>query len=164
MRAEGRSGLTRQFCGVSHFLRDFRTLLRFGHLSRSALHLSRLLIKEEVAECDWIARKQDAWDADLSRELGRRHASLQALKDAIEIRALIFERLPRLRTARLRVYREADTQPRELIIVGTVRRDDRAYRGVHSLAMRAKLIGFRFDMEDGFLRRLPREERFGYSD
>lgn len=162
--SKGCSGLTQQFCGVSRFLREFTSQLRFGRLSRSPLHLARLLIKEDRVECDWIARDQDPWDVDLSREIGRRHASLQALKDAIDIRSLIFASLPELSRARFRVYRSFNNQPRELIIVGNVRRDESAYRSVHSLAMRAKLVGLRFDMDDGFLRRLSREEQIGFCD
>lgn len=162
--SKGCSGLTQQFCGVSRFVRDFATQLRFGRLSRSPLHLTRLLIKEDRAECDWIARDQDPWDVDLSRDIGRRHASLQALKDAIEIRTLIFASLPNLSRARFRVYREVNNYSRELIIVGNVSRHESSFRRVHSLAMRAKLVGLRFDMDDGFLRRLSREEQFVFCD
>jgi hypothetical protein len=162
--SKGSSGLAQQFCGVSRFLREFSTQLRFGRLSRSPLRLSRFLVAEDNAECDWIARDQDLWDADLSRDIGRRHASLQALRDAIDIRALLFTNLPQLGKARFQVYRESHNHSRELIIVGNVRGDESSYRKVHSLVMRAKLVGFRFDMDDGFLRRLPREEQFGSSD
>ena len=57
--SKGCSGLTQRFCGVSRFLREFATHLRFGRLSRSPLHLTRLLIHEDSADCDWIARQQD---------------------------------------------------------------------------------------------------------
>jgi hypothetical protein len=162
--SKGSSGLTQQICGVGHFLRDFQTQLRFGTLSRAPLRLLRFQMKEDTAECDWVARDPDSWDADLSREIGRRHASLQALKDAIDIRSLLFAAMPDLAAARLRVYRDTYAHCRELIIIGSVRRQDSAFRGIHSLAMRAKLVGLRFCLEDDLLSRLSREETFGAGD
>ena len=82
--SKGSSGLTQQISGVGRFLRDLRTQLRFGALSRAPLQLIRFEINQTSAECDWIARDPDRWDADLSRDIGRRHASLQALKDTID--------------------------------------------------------------------------------
>jgi hypothetical protein len=162
--SKGGSGLTHQINGVSRFLRDLRIQLRFGTLSRAPLRLIRLEIKETSAECDWIARDPDRWDVDLSRDIGRRHASLQALKDTIDIRSLLFVAVPDLVTARVRVYREAAAHSRELIIIGSVRRQDNSFRGIHSLAMRAKLVGLRFCLENDLLRRLSREETFGFGD
>jgi hypothetical protein len=162
--SKGSSGLARQISGVGHFLHDLRRQLRFGVLSRAPLRLIRFQIGEDAAECDWIARRQDPWDADLSREIGRRHASLQALKDAIDIRLMLFEALPDLATARLRVYRDSASHSRELIIIGNVRRHDGAFRSIHSLAMRAKLVGLRFCLENELLCRLSREEKSGFGD
>lgn len=167
--SRGSSGLTQQIRDVGRLLFDVRMQLRFGELSRAPLRLVRLQIRETAgemaAECDWIARNPDPWDADLAREIGRRHASLQALKDAIDIRALLFATLPQLAAARLRVYRETHSRSlRELIIAGQLRRRDSTFRSVHSLAMRAKLVGLRFRLENGFLDRLPRDEQFGFGD
>lgn len=162
--SKGSSGLTRQISGVGHFLRDFGIQLRFGALSRAPLRLLRFQINENAAECDLIARDPDSWDADLSRAIGRRHASLQALKDAIDIRSLLFVAMPDIAVVRLRVYRDTSAHTRELIIVGNVRRHDSAFRGNHSLAMRAKLLGLRFCLENGLLCRLSREETFGLGD
>jgi len=162
--SKGSSGLTEQISDVGHFLRDLRARLRFGVLSRAPLRLIRFQINEDTAECDWIARCQDPWDVDLSREIGRRHASLQALKDAIDIRSLLFDALPDLLAARLRVYRDLAAHSRELIIVGNVRRHDNSFRSNHSLAMRAKLVGLRFCLENDLLCKLPREERLGFGD
>lgn len=162
--SKGSSGLARQISGVGHFIRDFGFQLRFGALSRAPLHLLRFQIKEHVGECDLIARDPDLWDADLSREIGRRHASLQALKDAIDIRSLLFVTIPEIAMARLRVYRQTSAHTRELIIIGNIRRQDSAFRGTHSLAMRAKLVGLRFHLENDLLCRLSREEAFGFSD
>jgi hypothetical protein len=162
--SKGSSGLTQQISGVGHFLREFRIRLRFGTLSRAPLRLIRFEIKETSAECDWIARDPDHWDADLSRDIGRRHASLQALKDAIDIRSLLFVAVPDLITAKVRVYRDFAAHSRELIIIGNVRRQDNSFRGTHSLAMRAKLVGLRFRLENDLLSRLSREETFGFGD
>jgi len=162
--SKGSSGLTRQISGVGLFLRDFGIQLRFGALSRAPLRLLRFQLNEDVAECDLIARDPDSWDADLSREIGKRHASLQALKDAIDIRSLLFLAIPNLVAVRLRVYRNSFGHPRELIIIGNVRRQDSAFRGTHSLAMRAKLVGLRFCLENDLLCRLSREETFWFGD
>jgi hypothetical protein len=162
--SKGSSGLAQQISGVSRFLREFRIQLRFGALSRAPLRLLRFQMNEDTAECDLIARDPDSWDADLSRKIGRRHASLQALKDAIDIRSLLFVAMPDLATARLRVYRETSARLRELIIVGNVRRHDSAFRGTHSLAMRAKLVGLRFSLENDLLCRLSLEDTFGFRD
>lgn len=162
--SQGSSRLTQQFCGVSRFVREFKTQLRFGRLSRSPIYLERFLIKEDTAECDCIARDPDPWDIDLAREIGRRHATLQALRDAIDIRSLLFANMPELKRARLRFFRDSRNSFRELIITGNLRSQDSSHRSVHSLAMRAKLLGLRFSMENGLLRRLPREEQFGFCD
>jgi hypothetical protein len=156
--SKGSSGLAKQLYNAGLFLRQFRLHLRFGELSRAPVHLLHFQINESVAECEWVARQQDAWDLGLALDIGRRHASLQALKDAIDIRALLFRALPDIETARLRAYRESMRQPREVIITGNVRRRDGSYRNVHSLAMRAKLIGLRFSMENDVLARLNRDE------
>jgi hypothetical protein len=162
--SKGSSGLTQQISGVGRFLRDLRAQLRFGTLSRAPLRLLRFEIKETSAECDWIARGPDCWDEDLSRDIGRRHASLQALKDTIDVRSLLFAAIPDLVTARMRVYRDSTAHLRELIIIGSVRRQDNSFRGTHSLAMRAKLLGLRFCLENDLLSRLSRENTFGFSD
>jgi hypothetical protein len=112
----------------------------------------RFQLKESVAECDWLARAPDPWDIDLRPGIGQRHASLQALRDAVDIRRLLFHTLPDVDTAYLRIYRETLTQTKELIIAGNVHRDTVSFRRVHSVAMRAKLLGFRFSLEDDILR------------
>jgi hypothetical protein len=161
---KGSSGLAKQVCYVGHFLRDIRVQLRFGTLTRAPLRLLRFQVKESIAECDWIARAQDPWDLGLPRDIGKRHASLQALKDAIDIRSLLFSTLPDLTSARLRVYRDSPAHLRELIIVGNLRPNEGSFRSVHSLAMRAKLIGFRFCLENDLLCRLARDEQFRAGD
>ena len=138
--------------------------MRLGSLSRAPLYLLRLQVTGNAAECDWIAREPDPWDIDLARDIAQRHATLQALKDAIDIRSLLLDALPDVRTARIRVFRRTSTHSRDLIILGNIRRQDSAFQSVHSLAMRAKLIGFYFRLENNLLCRLTREEQFGFSD
>jgi hypothetical protein len=162
--SKGSSGLAQQISCVGHFVRTCRLQLRFGALSRAPLRLLRFQIKDNAAECDWVARIPDPWDADLSRRTALRHASLQALKDAIDMRSFLFATLPDLAAARLRVYREAGDARPELIIIGSVRRQDGMFRSIHSLAMRAKLVGLRFRLENDALCRLPQEEKFGFGD
>lgn len=86
--------------------------------------------------------------------MGRRHASLQALKDAIDVRNLLFYCVPAVDAGVLRVYRSGANYD-ELIITGTSERSDRHARSVRSLAMRAQLLGFRFSLNDGVLNKLP---------
>lgn len=150
--------LAMQLYGIGYFIRTLGVQLRFGQLSRAPLKLLRLELRGDAAECDWMARPADPWDADLQRPVGDRHASAQALEDAIAVRDLIFGALPSVNTAALRVFRgSADTAP-ELIIAGTVVRNQSAARSVRSLAMRAKLCGLRFWLEDGMLEALRAEE------
>jgi hypothetical protein len=112
-----------------------------------------------MIECDWIARPQDAWDVDLPPRVGRRHASLQALRDAIDVRALLFQSLPHVNAAYLQIYRESPSKGREMIVTGYMQRNDNSARGIHSLAMRAKVLGFQFRLEDGVLCKLPSVDR-----
>jgi hypothetical protein len=153
-RSKGSSRLAKRLCDASHFLRDLRIQMRFGELTRAPLRLLRFQISEDLMECDWIAREPDPWDADLPCSVGRRHASLQALKDAIDVRNLLFYCVPAVDTALLRVYRPGANYD-ELIITGTSERSDRHARSVRSLAMRAQLLGFRFSLNDGVLNKLP---------
>ena len=152
---EGGDGLVKQLFKASQFLRGLRVQMRFGELSRAPLRLVRLQMLDTVVECDWQARSPDPWDADLSRSVQQRHASLQALRDAIDVRALLFDLMPQMETVHLRVYRKSSDYERELIIEGWAQRNDHAARNVHSLVMRAKILGFRFDLEGNALRRIP---------
>ncbi len=144
----------KRLCDVGYLFRGWGVQLRFGHLSRAPLRLLRLELRGNAAECDWVARTADPWDADLPRPLGDRHASLQALEDAIDVRDLLFSVLQGVDTATFRVYRESAGIERELIIAGTVTRQHSAARSIRSLAMRAKLLGLQFWLEDGILEAL----------
>jgi hypothetical protein len=132
--------------------------LRFGELSRAPLELIRLEIMDEAAECDWLARPSDAWDDSLSSHIQQRHASLQALRDAIDMRAMMFDLMPQLEMAHVRVYRCTPDFKRIMIITGSAHRNDQSSREVHSLVMRAKVLGFRFNLEDDILRPLGSSE------
>ncbi len=146
--------MLRHLLEVGEFVRRLRCEAEFGELSRAQLRLLRVELRAEKAECDWVARPRDAWDAGLPAIVGARNASTQAIKDAIKVRALLFRVLPDLQAARIRVYRESPDNSLELIIEGTVSRNERAPANIRSLAMRAKLFGLRFWIEDGILENL----------
>jgi hypothetical protein len=150
--SKGTSWLTKRVLSVGLFVRGLRVQMRFGELSRAPLRMLRLQLKESTAECDWLARFPDTWDAGLIPEIGQRHASLQALKDAVDVRCLLLLMLPDVDAAYLRIYRETPAHVRELIIAGHVYRTTASFRNVHSVAMRAKLLGFRFSLENEVLR------------
>jgi hypothetical protein len=149
--SEGENGLVKHLCSASEFLRGLRVQMRFGKLTRAPLRLLRLQVLAEAVECDWLARSTDPWDADLSEGIQQRHASLQTLRDAIDVRALLFSTLPHISAAHLRVYREPSNQVREMIITGYAQRSDRNFGNVHSIAMRAKNRGFLFYLDADIL-------------
>jgi hypothetical protein len=150
--------MLRHLCELGDFARRVHVQARFGELSRARLSLLRVEWCREYAECDWLARPADPWDADLPAAVGRRNASMQALHDAIKIRSLLFRVLPELQTAELRAYRYSPEESLELIVSGTVSRSVRAPASVRSLAMRAKLFGFSFWLDEGVLENLQAEE------
>jgi hypothetical protein len=150
--SKGFSRLAKRLWEVGLFARSLRVQMRYGDLTRAPLRMIRFQLKESVAECDWIARVPDPWDAGLRPEIGQRHASLQALKDAVDVRSLLFEMLPDVDAAYLRIYQGTPLRARELIISGHVHRIAPSFRSVRSIAMRAKLLGFRFTLENDLLR------------
>jgi hypothetical protein len=150
----GKGVMMARLCELGNFVRGFRMRARFGELSRAPLCLLRFQLCGDAGECDWLARPPDAWDAGLPPNVGERNASQQALKDAIAVRDLLFTALPDLSTAVFRVYRRSAGDEPELIIAGSVSREERAPVTIRSLAMRAKLLGFRFWMDDGILETL----------
>lgn len=140
----------KQLWEFGYAARALQARMKFGELSRSPIRFSKLEWRFEEAECHWIARQPDPWDVDLPADIRARHASLQALKDAIVVRGILFAALPQVAQADLRAYRLSG-QSSELIISGRVTREYAAVPRVASVAMRAKLLGFRFLMEDGVL-------------
>jgi hypothetical protein len=149
-------GFVERLKTIGRYLRRLRSQLRFGKLSRAPLQLLRLELRADVAECEWIARPADPWDADLPLAVAEHNASLQALEDALAVRKLLLHSLPDIHTARFRVFRQSDSGETELIITGTVTREEPNLQ-VLSLAMRAKLCGFRFWLDQGILETLQAE-------
>jgi hypothetical protein len=148
----------RQLLELADFVRRRRLQIRFGELSRAPLQLLRVELLGAVAECDWIARPPDTWDVELQLKAAERNASLQALKDAIDVCELLFRGFPGLDSAVLRVYRQSPGGNRWLIIMGTVTRAQHVPANVQSVAMRAKLFGLRFCLNEDTLENLPSEE------
>lgn len=142
---------------AADFLTKVRRQLRFGELSRAPLQLLRLELRGELAECEWIARRADPFDADLPPGVGDRHASVQALEDSLAIRRLLFSAFPRISKAVFRVYRQVEAEHAELIITGTVTREDESEPSLCSVTMRAQLCGLRFWLSDGVLGRFQSE-------
>ena len=145
------SGLTEYLREVSLFLRSFRSRLRAGEHSRSPLRLIRFQLHEGTIWCDWVARDPDPWDSMLPPRIGMRHASTQALKDAIETRSLLFQSVLDVDYAHVRAYRRTRGNLLELVISGDLRRHSGATRSTPSLAMRAKLLGFQFRLDEEVL-------------
>jgi hypothetical protein len=139
-------------------IRTQRIQMRFGELSRAPLRLLRLKVQGDAAECDWMSRPADEWDRDIPRRVSGANVSTQALQDAIIVRDLLFCALPGIDTASLRVFRGSIAGDHELIIIGTVTRKRQCSRYVVSVAMRAKLLGLQFWLEDGILEALRSEE------
>ena len=148
----------KQLWEAADFVRNLHRRLRFGEFSRGPLKLLRLELRLEEAECEWIARPADPWDDHLPPSMGERNASLQALEDSLAVRSLLFAAVPSVSSAVFRVYRQVESEHSELIITGTVTRDDQAAANVCSLAMRAQLCGLRFWLADGVLGRFHSEE------
>jgi hypothetical protein len=145
--------------GISDFGRAMRRELRFGELSRAPLQLLRVEWRGAVAECDWLARCGDESDQDLPQHVSDGNGSEQALRDAIAVRELLFDALPGVDHATLHVFRlSADGAGRDLIITGSVTRGEEVSPKVSSTAMKAKLLGFQFWLQDGVLEASPFED------
>jgi len=139
----------KEFLHAADFLGRVRRRLRFGTLSREQLLLLRFEWKGDSVECDWLMRPPDPWDEDLPAHLAKENQTLQALRDALSLREVIFESFPAVINAELRMFR-ADAERRlEVVMTGKVNRYSDAFERVASLAMRAKLCGFHFILEAG---------------
>jgi hypothetical protein len=145
---------------VGEFVRRLRAPAPFGSLSRAKLKLLRLELRGQVVECDWMARPADKWDKQLKPHVAARNASEQSLRDAIAVRDILFRAIPDLKRGFFRVYRQTQSkgQEMELIITGTVSREEKPPMAVRSLAMRAKLFGFRFWLDEGTLENLQPDD------
>ena len=149
-----KGGLLRRLLQAGCFLGSVRSQLKFGELSRAPLRLIRFHMEGDTVECDWIARGPDPWDRYVSRRVQLRHSTLQTLADAIRVRSLVFSAIPGTESAYFRVYREVADHAPELIVTGCAQRNDNLARGVHSLVMRAKVLGFQFRLEGDTLGRI----------
>jgi hypothetical protein len=149
----------RSLWDAADFMRLARRRLRFGELSRAPLRLLRLELRGDAAECEWMARPPDIWDAQLSAAVIHRNQTLQALLDAIKVRELLFEALTEVQTAKLRAYRSTLAGSADLIITGTVSREDQPPLRVASIVMRAKLCGFHFTIDEETLEPLHVKDR-----
>ena len=148
---------------ASEFARKVRLQMRYGELSRAPLKFLRLELREDYAECEWLARPNDPWDWVLSEEIREQNRTSQALHDALAVREFLFSSIPQIRQASLKVYRPTEWQSRELIITGSVNREDSPPPRIASLVMRAKLCGLHFEFMDGALGPLdlkPNESEF----
>ena len=136
---------------IADFVRGIRIERRFGEISRSPLKLLRFQVLGERAEVEWLARSPDTWDEALPRRIREQNFSFQALQDAIALREMLFELLPDIYAAEFRAFRQSAAEALKLIIFGTVNREAPDVLRVTSPAMRAKLYGFHFQMQDGVL-------------
>ncbi len=142
---------------LGEFIRRLRARMKYGELSRAPLGLLRIDVRGAHAECDWLVRMPNPWDSTLPRDRAARIASEQALRDAIGVSELLFDSLPEVQEAQFRAYRQSAREPPDLIITGKLRREASSILRVPSLAMRAKLHGFHFWLDDGIL--IPLEEQ-----
>lgn len=136
---------------VADFFREIRIERRFGEVSRSPLKPLRFQVQGERAELDWLARPCDSWDAALPRPIREQNFSFQALQDAMVLRKMLFDLLPDVCVAELRAFRQSGPELSQLIIFGTVTREAPESLRVTSPAMRAKLHGFHFQLQEGIL-------------
>jgi hypothetical protein len=136
---------------VSDFLYKARRTLRFGKFSRLPVRLLRLEWRGDLIECDWQMRAADPWDADIPARVAEEQLTLQALRDAINLRDILFRCFPEITTAELRMFRPDAEDRLVLAMTGTVNRSNEVLRRVASLVMRARLCGFRFTLDDGAL-------------
>lgn len=139
---------------AAEFLKKVRRKLRFGAFSRESLLLLRFEWKGDSVECDWLMRAADQWDKDLPVHLARENQTLQSLRDAMSLREVIFKSFPAVMNAELRMFRADSAHRLEMVMTGSVSRSNETFERVASVAMRARLFGFRFTVEQGELGRL----------
>jgi hypothetical protein len=136
---------------TARFLRQARTRMRSGDLSREPLLLLRVEWKGDSVECDWLMRPMDPWDRYLPPHLAKENQTLQSLRDALKLREIIFRCFPAVGIAHLRMFRADDDHRLELVMTGSVTRSNEILHRVASLAMRARLCGFSFNIHEGTL-------------
>jgi len=136
---------------TARFLRQARARMRSGDLSREPLLLLRVEWKGDSVECDWLMRPVDPWDRYLPPRLAKENQTLQSLRDALKLREIIFRSFPAVGIAHLRMFRADDEHRLELVMTGSVTRANEILHRVASLAMRARLCGFSFNIHEGTL-------------
>ena len=138
---------------VSQFLRRARKAMRQGEFSREPVKLLRLEWRPETVECDWLMRPADQWDIDVAPHVAREIQTVQALRDALTLRNMIFKAFPNIGKAELRMFRFNEDLELELMMTGSVARSNEVYERVASMVMRAKLCGFQFTLDHGAFER-----------
>lgn len=136
---------------TAEFVCKARRKLRYGEFSREPLQMLRVEWKGDLVECDWLMRSADPWDRDVPRHCAQEHMTLQALRDALRLRDMVFAAFPGVNSAELRMFRMGADHSPELIMAGSVQRANEVFRRVGSVAMRARLCGFRFTLAEGVL-------------
>lgn len=144
----------RELFDAAGFLGRARRRMRSGDYSREPLMLLRVEWKGDSVECDWLMRPVDPWDRDLPAHLARENQTLQALRDALNLREIVFRSFPAVMNADLRMFRASKDHRLELVMSGSTNRSNEVLHRVASLAMRAKLCGFHFTLTDGGLKSL----------
>lgn len=142
-----------EFFRVRQFLERIRKDLRFGEYSREDLKLLRIQWTSGKVECDWLMRRPDAWDRDIPAHAAKENQTLQALRDALDLRNAIFRSFPDANTAELRMFDCGQTGEFELVMSGSLTRENEIYHRIPSVAMRARLCGFQFTLAEGVLER-----------
>ena len=141
---------------AARFLRAAHKKMRSGEHSREPVKLLRIEWKADAIECDWLMRPSDSWDVDLPPRLAKENQTLQALKDALSLRDMIFKSFPSVVKAELRMFRVDANSEFELMMTGSVARTNEVFERVASVAMRARLCGFRFNLAAGVMEGRPR--------
>jgi hypothetical protein len=125
--------------------------MRVGEHSREPVKVLRIEWRVEVVECDWLMRPADPWDTDLPPRLARENQTLQALRDALDLRMTIFQAFPSVMRAELRMFQADANNQLELMMTGSVARTNEVLERVASIVMRARLCGFQFNLASGVL-------------
>lgn len=141
----------RVFNDFVEFLRQSRRQMRSGELSREPLEVLRVEWRGGMVECDWLMRPADTWDRYVPPHLAQENQTLQALRDALKLRAIILRSFPAVVIAHLRMFRADEKHHLELIMTGSVNRWDEELHRVPSVMMRAKMCGFQFTVAEGTL-------------
>ncbi len=136
---------------VERFVRVVRKRMRLGEYSREPVKVLRIEWRAEFVECDWLMRPADPWDVDLPSRLATENQTLQALRDALDLRKTIFQSFPSVMRAELRMFRVDANDQFELMMTGSVARTNEVLERVASIVMRAKLCGFQFTLASGVL-------------